>query len=72
MFLIDPEGDQLLTQAKRQGVRPDNPVGSGPRNCHFPDHWMFQTTDPQISVLMQEGLSNRLLRYFEIFSPRLA
>lgn len=72
IYLIDPQTKQLLSRAPRTQVRFDAPVGTGPRNVHFPDQWMFQTEDPQISVEMQEPLSNRLLRHFEIFSPRLA
>ncbi|WP_281954633.1 M48 family metallopeptidase [Pseudophaeobacter arcticus] len=71
VFLIDPHTNQLLAQSARNLVKLDNPVGTGPRNSHFPDHWMFQTFDPQISTTLQEPLSNRLLRHFEIFSPRL-
>ena len=72
IFLLDPLSGQILTRASRDQVKLDNPVGTGPRNTHFPDDWMFQTLDPQISTLMQEPLSNRLLRYFEVFNPRLS
>jgi Zn-dependent protease with chaperone function len=72
IFLLDPSSGQILTRAARDQVRLDNPVGTGPRNAHFPDQWLFQTHDPQISLLLQEPLGNRLLRHFEIFSPRLA
>ncbi|MEP4035163.1 hypothetical protein [Pseudophaeobacter sp.] len=72
IFLLDPLSGQILTRAARDQVKLDNPVGTGPRNTHFPDNWMFQTLDPQISTLMQEPLSNRLLRYLRFSAPALA
>ena len=71
IYLIDPDTNKLLSRVPRNDVRFDAPVGTGPRNVHFPDQWMFQTEDPEVSIILQEPLSSRLLRHFEIFSPRL-
>lgn len=71
VFLTDPESQTVLTRCPRAQLVLGDLVGSAPRNIHFPDHWLFQTTAPGISLMLNEPLHSRLLRHFETFHPRL-
>lgn len=71
VFLTDPENQQVLTRASLETLKLDMPIGSGPCNVHFPDHWLFQATDPRLPRLLNEPLGSQTLRRLEQFHPRL-